>query len=136
MNRDELLSRFEALNQWATGGQRAPHKPLLILLALGALARGQQYVRFADARQPLTELLRDFGPTHITCILNTHSGSKPTACGKSSQTLDLNGVDGGPDARLLMRTREAVLCRHSGSVGSAATAYRGPRALGLGGSLS
>jgi putative restriction endonuclease len=62
MTRDDLFSRFESLTTWSSGGQRAPHKPLLILYALGEWARGQQSVRFADARQPLTDLLRDFGP--------------------------------------------------------------------------
>src|SRR5438067_1019645 len=63
MTRDELLLRFERLTMWSSAGQRAPHKPLLVLLALGEWTRGQQTVRFADARTPLTELLRDFGHT-------------------------------------------------------------------------
>ena len=56
------LSRFDGLTTWANGNERAPHKPLLILLALGELSRGNATVRFADAVEPLTELLRRFGP--------------------------------------------------------------------------
>jgi len=32
--RDEILRRFDRLNVWRRGDQRAPHKPLLVLLAL------------------------------------------------------------------------------------------------------
>ena len=32
---DTVLKRFEVLNIWKQGDQRAPHKPLLVLYALG-----------------------------------------------------------------------------------------------------
>jgi putative restriction endonuclease len=35
MNRDTVLQQFDALNVWKRRGQRAPHKPLLVLYALG-----------------------------------------------------------------------------------------------------
>jgi putative restriction endonuclease len=59
---DALLARFDNLKTWGSGGQRAPHKPLLVLLALGAWARGQKELKFSDVVEPLTELLRRFGP--------------------------------------------------------------------------
>src|SRR5204863_7548830 len=62
MNRDELLSRFTDLGMWRHTGQRAPHKPLLIILALAEWSRGRHSIRFADAQKPLTDLLRDYGP--------------------------------------------------------------------------
>jgi putative restriction endonuclease len=62
MNRDDLLARFANLVTWQRGGQRAPHKPLLILLALGEWQNGRQAIRFEDAQKALSDLLRDFGP--------------------------------------------------------------------------
>lgn len=63
---EQLLSRFENLITWIGGDQRAPHKPLLVLLALGEWTRGNKAVRFSDAAAPLTELLRRFGPARKT----------------------------------------------------------------------
>lgn len=57
-----LEARFGALNVWKRGDARAPHKPLLVLLALGRLSRGEMELPFADCDRELTELLREFGP--------------------------------------------------------------------------
>lgn len=62
MIREELLARFERLITWSSGGQRAPHKPLLVLLALGEWTRGNESLLFSEIRQPLTDLLISFGP--------------------------------------------------------------------------
>ena len=45
-------------------GQRAPHKPLLLLLALGRLQQGKQRLALyeLDIRDRLRDLLRSFGP--------------------------------------------------------------------------
>lgn len=59
---DPIISRFENLITWVSGDQRAPHKPLLVLLALGEWTRGVKAIRFSDAVAPLTELLHRFGP--------------------------------------------------------------------------
>src|SRR5438270_13393870 len=66
MNRAQVLSLFEGLVSWSRAGERAPHKPLLVLLALGEWVRGNYSVRFSDLVKPLTELLRDFGPSRAT----------------------------------------------------------------------
>lgn len=60
---DEVLERFSSLNVWSRAGIRAPHKPLLILLALGRLSRGQTHIPYAECESELTELLREFGPS-------------------------------------------------------------------------
>jgi putative restriction endonuclease len=53
-----------ALRTWTRGKQRAPHKPLLLLLALGRLQRGcDRLVAFREVEKPLADLLREFGPT-------------------------------------------------------------------------
>jgi hypothetical protein len=57
-----ILSRFDSLNVWKRGGQRAPHKPLLVPYGLGRWTRGQVDVPFAEAEKDLTSLLKEFGP--------------------------------------------------------------------------
>jgi putative restriction endonuclease len=63
MNQHELLERFCSLNVWKRSGERAPHKPLLVLLALAALSRGKsRLIPYAEIDKPLQDLLREFGP--------------------------------------------------------------------------
>ena len=62
MDRDAILRRFDELSTWTRGDQRAPHKPLLVLYALGCWQRGQAEVGFAEAEPALRDLLREFGP--------------------------------------------------------------------------
>ena len=63
MTDDELLAAFGSLNIWAKADRRAPHKPLLILLALGRWAGGDRApLPFADVEKPLRELLAEVGP--------------------------------------------------------------------------
>jgi putative restriction endonuclease len=60
---DQVLQRFSALRQFQRGGHRAPHKPLLILLALGRLSRGEgRMIEFADIEKQLKQVLEEFGP--------------------------------------------------------------------------
>jgi putative restriction endonuclease len=67
MTADEWVQRVTALKQWRRGGERAPHKPLLLLYALGRLQRtGSSSVRFADAEGDLGRLLEEFGPPRAT----------------------------------------------------------------------
>src|SRR4051794_39561242 len=62
MNRDAILERFDELGVWKRGGQCAPHKPLLVLYALGRWRRGLVDVTFREAEPDLTALLREIGP--------------------------------------------------------------------------
>ena len=61
----KVIDRFLKLNVWTRGAERAPHKPLLLLLALGALSRGVRVLPFAEVELKLTELLKQFGPTRV-----------------------------------------------------------------------
>lgn len=49
---------------WSRGGERAVHKPLLVLMILGRAQRGgpANVFRFRDVEEPLREALRAFGP--------------------------------------------------------------------------
>jgi putative restriction endonuclease len=63
MTEDPILQRFDQLNVWKRGRHRAPHKPLLVLYALGRWSRGDTSdMPFREVERPLTELLREFGP--------------------------------------------------------------------------
>jgi len=60
----EVLDAFENIRRAQRAGIYAPHKPLLILLALARLQRGEQrLVSFAAVDQPLKQLLAEFGPS-------------------------------------------------------------------------
>ena len=60
---DQLQQLFTTIIVWKRGAERAPHKPLLLLYALGKCQRGEArampYVEVDAALQPL---LREFGP--------------------------------------------------------------------------
>ena len=60
---DALLRQFRELNVWRRGDERAPHKPLLVLYALGQLQAGvDRLIPFDQLEKPLERLLEDFGP--------------------------------------------------------------------------
>ena len=64
MDEKTFFQRIDKLNVWRRGDERAPHKPLLLLLALARQQRGEarlaNYER--DIRDRLKGLLRSFGP--------------------------------------------------------------------------
>ncbi|MCT2347036.1 HNH endonuclease [Niallia taxi] len=63
MNAEELKTKIQKLSIWKKGDQRAPHKPLLILYALGQMqADSERFISYEVTKVKLTELLREFGP--------------------------------------------------------------------------
>ncbi|MDE5052418.1 HNH endonuclease [Niallia taxi] len=63
MNAEELKTKIQKLSIWKKGDQRAPHKPLLILYALGQMqADSERFIPYEVTKVKLTELLREFGP--------------------------------------------------------------------------
>lgn len=61
-----VVERLSTLNVWQRGSERAPHKPLLVLLALGAFSRGECSLPFAEVETRLGALLKEFGPPRKT----------------------------------------------------------------------
>jgi putative restriction endonuclease len=62
-----VLARLAALRQHRRGEQRSPHKPLLVLLALGRLtATGTSELPWSEAEPALAALIAEFGPPSRT----------------------------------------------------------------------
>jgi putative restriction endonuclease len=60
---DITLRQFASLQTWKRSGERAPHKPLLTLQALGRLQKGDERLQeFSDLEPDLKKLLIEFGP--------------------------------------------------------------------------
>ena len=63
LDRESLLEQINNLTIWNQRGQRAPHKPLLLILALAELANEKsRLIPFEYIDKLLGDLLRDFGP--------------------------------------------------------------------------
>lgn len=71
MTNQDLLSHFLNINTWKSKGTRAPHKPLLMLLALGEIQRGNTgFIPYSSIEPKLKDLLLDFGPQRKTYYPN------------------------------------------------------------------
>ena len=63
MDRESLLEKFRTLNLFRRDGVRAPHKPLLVNLALGDLLRGKErLLPYTEIDTRLGKLLSEYGP--------------------------------------------------------------------------
>jgi putative restriction endonuclease len=59
----EIRERLNNLTVWRRGGERAPHKPLLAIYAIGRLLRGEpRMIPYAEVDRDLAKLLMEFGP--------------------------------------------------------------------------
>ncbi|MDH2429448.1 phosphorothioated DNA-binding restriction endonuclease [Sphaerisporangium sp. TRM90804] len=63
----EWIARIAGIRRWARGGERAPHKPLLLLYVLGRFQRdGNVPISFSGAEADLRRLLKEYGPSRET----------------------------------------------------------------------
>lgn len=62
MNHELIRDNFNTLRVWKRKGSIAPHKPLLILLAIKYLLNGKRWIEFKDLEKELEKLLNDFSP--------------------------------------------------------------------------
>ncbi|WP_445665532.1 phosphorothioated DNA-binding restriction endonuclease [Fodinibius sp. AD559] len=71
MTEQEILNKFKSLTVWKSGDRRAPHKPLLVILALGYLQNhGQRLLPYKMIEGELERLLEEFGTPRNAS--NTH----------------------------------------------------------------
>jgi putative restriction endonuclease len=64
MNTITIKSLFDKITMWKRGGQRAPHKPLLILCALSeCIQDNKRFINFSEIDKKLKQMLMEFGPT-------------------------------------------------------------------------
>lgn len=64
----KIVSRFRSLSVWEKGGQRAPHKPLLCLLAISQMVNEKRrLLNFKAIENTLSGLLTEFGPPRKVC---------------------------------------------------------------------
>lgn len=122
MTPQEFLLRLDELSVWKRGDQRAPHKPLLLLFALGRIARGAARLSGfgSDIEAPLEDLLRRFGPPRVRQqpahpferLPNDGLWEIPGATGRPGRPLaEVRKLDGGFPAdlhSLLQRDPELV----------------------------
>lgn len=63
MKPETIRRQIAEISVWKRGDQRAPHKPLLLLMALARCSRGEErLIPFEEVNAKLTQLLREFGP--------------------------------------------------------------------------
>ncbi|MBN1264440.1 MAG: HNH endonuclease [Anaerolineales bacterium] len=64
MDREEILDLFQHITVWKKGDQRAPHKPLLLLIMLARVQQGNdRLASYDEIEEPLEKLLIEFGPS-------------------------------------------------------------------------
>lgn len=63
MRVDKVLGLFKSLTIWKNKSQRAPHKPLLVLIAISEMVNNQQrYILYSHIRDRLIGMLNQYGP--------------------------------------------------------------------------
>ncbi len=78
MTPGELMERLSALRRAQIGGKRAPHKPLLLLWLFGRFAAtGSALVSYAEAADPVSQLINDFGPPVRSPALERQRAAMP-----------------------------------------------------------
>ncbi|MDE0086100.1 MAG: HNH endonuclease [Candidatus Poribacteria bacterium] len=67
MDRELIIEKFQNIRIWRRGDERAPHKPLLILYAIGKLQRdGVRLIPYTEIDEGLGRLLQEFGRSQST----------------------------------------------------------------------
>lgn len=70
MNTAGLLDRIKKIRPWKRAGERAPHKPFLVLYALGQFQNGVTQIVYAEHEEQLKKLFADFGPPRRPTMSN------------------------------------------------------------------
>ncbi|AQS68804.1 phosphorothioated DNA-binding restriction endonuclease [Streptomyces pactum] len=122
----DWLERAARLRQWSRGGTRAPHKPLLLLYALGRFrqdAGGE--LRYGAVEEDLKRLLAEYGPPHGTTpaypfhhlvgdgVWEVRTDRGPGSPGSRVGELRASGAAGrlAPELRAALRREPSLLDR-------------------------
>lgn len=62
VSKDQLLQRIRSINVNRSGNRRAPHKPLLLLVAIAKLLQGERELAFGEIENLLRPLLNAYAP--------------------------------------------------------------------------
>ena len=78
MTRDGFLDLLGGLRRASVGGIRVPHKPLLLLWLFGRFAdTGSTVAGYAQAEEPVSALINEFGPPVATASAERHRAAMP-----------------------------------------------------------
>jgi putative restriction endonuclease len=92
MQPDDLLHRVEGLNTDRSGDRRAPHKPLLLLIAISKLLRGHRRLSFSEIEGQLLPLLTAYAPP----VASRHQPELPYWHLRSDDLWDVEGASQFP----------------------------------------
>lgn len=101
MREDDLFRHLAGLRRANVGGVRAPHKPLLLLWLFGRFAAtGTSAVSYAEAEEPVSRLINEFGPPVRRSVARRRAVMPFIHLERQLWELtDGSGVEIGPDAR-------------------------------------
>ncbi|MEU1695370.1 phosphorothioated DNA-binding restriction endonuclease [Streptomyces hirsutus] len=122
----DWLERAAELRQWTRSGTRAPHKPLLLLYALGRFQRDADgELRYSAVEGDLKRLLDEYGPSHRTTpaypfhhlvsdgVWEVRTDRGPGSPGSGVRELRALGAAGrlAPELRAALRREPSLLGR-------------------------
>jgi putative restriction endonuclease len=109
VDRTEIEDLFRSINVWKRGHQRAPHKPLLLLYALGKYSHGaDRLIPYSDIDRDLRQLLIEFGP-----FRKSHHPEPPFWHLQSDGIWEIESLQGMQDLSLKVPSRKAFLESHA-----------------------
>src|SRR5210317_726256 len=89
---DQFLNQIRTLNVHHRGDRRAPHKPLLLLLAIADLLQGKREVPFEEAERKLKPLLNAYAPP----VQARHQPELPYWYLRSDHLWEIDGAESFP----------------------------------------
>jgi putative restriction endonuclease len=97
VTREEFLDLLARLRRASVGNVRAPHKPLLLLWLFGRFAAtGSTATAYAEAEEPVSALINDFGPPVASSSAGRQRAAMPFVH-LEREIWDLRGRLGGRD---------------------------------------
>ncbi len=85
---DQLLERLRSINVNRSGDRRAPHKPLLLLVAIAKLLQGERELSFEEVEGLLRPLLNAYAPP----VSGQHEPKLPYWYLRSDQLWEISGA--------------------------------------------